>query len=456
MGTPGELYAKNLILNWMQEIGLENITQERITGPWTRQDTWENLRNALLDPSYYPDAWIGDLDLKKNHTKWYLNIKVYDKKNNLVDSKYFSQSQCFPFLKSEFGFGSHNTSIKDVLVSDRFLIGRPHIVLMEADWRDPYMWWLNNRSKLRRPSVKGFILMDCHDDTIFMMGSGTSTSYLLQRFEEAGISINGSSGKWIKKYLHDSNYVVKADLCSEWEWEKVESYNLIGEIPGKSDKIAIINAFYDGWWNQATSDVATSVGAILGLAKYIKDNGIVPELTLKFIFWGSHEWFFHGAKHYIKTHEIKKYGTRYASDNVDKEDILYVISPGNFGFNYTNDMQFNVGHPRDKDLQAFMQNVASGLQYTKRTKIGLSGDYYAYGLESFVFYHGHRYPERYCKHAIEFDRWPYPGYHRDGANHTKGDVFSEINDTLYRVDCEVVSEICLRSVSYTHLRAHET
>jgi hypothetical protein len=85
------------------------------------------------------------------------------------------------------------------------------------------------------------------------------------------------------------DYVVKADFCSEWTFEQVKSWNVIGKIPGKTSKIAIINDFYDDWWNQATFDEAVGVGLILGIAKYINENNIKPELTLKFITWGGHE-----------------------------------------------------------------------------------------------------------------------------------------------------------------------
>ena len=443
-GTPGELYARDLVKGWMEEIGLENVHTDKISGEWTKEDSWQNLYNFLFDPDYHSDPWIEELDLKKNFTKWYLHVKVYNKITNvLVDEKNFSEGTCFPFLKEEKVNHPHNVSMKNVKIFDRFGFGfKDRVVLIEADWRDPYGWWTKNITNLRRLNVKGFILMDCFDETIFMVPSGTS-SPILPRFSEPGFSINGSSGKWIKKYLNNPCYVVKADICSEWAWEHVDSYNVIGEIPGKSSEIAIINTFYDGWWNQATCDQAASLGSILGLAKYMIDNDIKPELTLKFIAWGGHEEYFRGVKHYLKNNSIKKYS--WGSQTIGEgEDIIYVITPGNIGFNYTFDMSFNVGHKRDDALMRYMHDVARELNYTQRTGIGIIGEYSVYGTEAWRFYHGHRYPERYCKHAIEFDRFPFPGYHRDGNNHTKGDVFSSINDTLYRVDCEIISEIILR------------
>ena len=88
-GTPGELYARDLVKGWMQEIGLQNVHTDKITGEWTKEDSWQNLRNFLFDPDYYTDPWVEKLDLKKNFTKWYLDVKVYDKNKNLVDEKNF-------------------------------------------------------------------------------------------------------------------------------------------------------------------------------------------------------------------------------------------------------------------------------------------------------------------------------------------------------------------------------
>jgi hypothetical protein len=444
-GTSGEEYAGELIFNWMNEIGLTDVHKEKIVGNWTKKDSWDNTYNSIFDSDYYQDGWIEKLDLKKNFTRWYLTIKVYDEYGNLFESKNFSQNMCFPFLKEETGIDSHNVSEFNISIFDDFkIIGSDGIVLIENDWRDPYDWFISLANKLKKSNVKGFILMDCNDDTIFMMPSGTS-SPLLPRFSKPGFSINGSSGKWIKKYLNNVRYSVKADFCSEWSWEKVDSYNIIGDIPGKSPKIAILSAFYDGWWNQATFDMAIGVGNILGIAKYLIDNNIQPELTIRFICWGGHEWYFRGAKNYLKTHNIKIYDSLDQKELLDDyEDILYFISPSNYGFNKTYPMSINVGNIRDESLMKWIQNIANKINYTERTGIEISGIFSVYGVETYNFYHGNRYPERYCNHAIEFDRWPYPGYHRDGLNHTKGDVFSNLNDELFRVDCELVAEVTLR------------
>ena len=100
-GEPGEQIASEFFVQYMQEIGLHNVHREKITGDWTEKDSWQNTRNLLLDPDYRTDPWIENLELKKNFSKWYIHIKIYDKENNLVDERNFSKGSCFPFLKEE-------------------------------------------------------------------------------------------------------------------------------------------------------------------------------------------------------------------------------------------------------------------------------------------------------------------------------------------------------------------
>ena len=447
-GTSGEQLASELLAEYMEEIGLSNVHMEKIGGDWTQEDSWQNIRNFFLDPDYRSDPWIEELDLKKNFTKWHLHIKIYDKDNILVDEKNFSEGTCFPFLKEEKKNEPHNVTIKDIRIFDDFKRSNPDgVVLIESNWPAAYDWWVDNSTNLLRDNVKGFIVMDSQDDTFFMMPSGTS-SPILARFSKPGFSINGSSGKWIKQYLNDPDYVVKADFCSEWTWERVDSWNVIGDVPGKSSKIAMICAHHDSWWNQGTCDQLLSVTMAMGIAKYLIDNDITPELTLRIVAFAGEEWYYHGSKSYVKNHAIKKYGCANIQDSTgEPEDIIYAINPSNIGFNKTFDMSFNVGHPRDDSLMRYMHNIARELQYTERTGIGIIGEYSIWANDVAAFFHGHRYPERYCKHAIEFDRFPYPGYQRDSNNHTGGDSFNSINDTLFRVDAEVIAEIILRLIN---------
>jgi len=182
---------------------------------------------------------------------------------------------------------------------------------------------------------------------------------------------------------------LKADFCSEWAWKYVDSWNVIGEIPGKSSKTAIIGAHYDCYWNQGTCDQLLSVTMALGIAKYLIDHNITPELTLKVIAFAGEEWYYHGSKSYIKNHEIKKYGCtnqqKFLCD-CEPEDIIYVFNPSNIGFDKTFNMSFNVGHPRDDSLMKYMQSIARELQYTERTGIGITGEHSVWANDVAAFF----------------------------------------------------------------------
>ena len=73
----------------------------------------------------------------------------------LVDKKNFSGETCFPFLKEKKGNKPHNVTMKNVRIFDDFGIGKQNrVVLIEADWRDPYGWWNSNLTNLKRKTSK--------------------------------------------------------------------------------------------------------------------------------------------------------------------------------------------------------------------------------------------------------------------------------------------------------------
>jgi len=40
--------------------------------------------------------------------------------------------------------------------------------------------------------------------------------------------------------------------------------------------------------------------------------------------------------------------------------------------------------------------------------------------------------------VIQFSRWPFKGYHREGSNHTEGDVITNLDKDLFPIECEMV------------------
>lgn len=67
------------------------------------------------------------------------------------------------------------------------------------------------------------------------------------------------------------------------------SYNVWGEIPGKSDEVLYLIAHYDGYYHSCFDD-ASGVSEILGIAKALIDSGYQNNRTIRVIAHGAEEW----------------------------------------------------------------------------------------------------------------------------------------------------------------------
>jgi hypothetical protein len=69
----------------------------------------------------------------------------------------------------------------------------------------------------------------------------------------------------------------------------VSTQNVWGEIPGESDQTIFFIAHYDGFYRSFYDD-ASGVGIVLGIAKAMREGGIAPEKTFRFVLHGASEW----------------------------------------------------------------------------------------------------------------------------------------------------------------------
>jgi hypothetical protein len=65
--------------------------------------------------------------------------------------------------------------------------------------------------------------------------------------------------------------------------------NLWGEIPGETDDVIMFIAHYDGYYHSFYDD-ASGVGMTLGIAKALREGGVKPEKTFRFVLHGAEEW----------------------------------------------------------------------------------------------------------------------------------------------------------------------
>lgn len=84
-----------------------------------------------------------------------------------------------------------------------------------------------------------------------------------------GVWISGSDGDWLEEQLtgRDEHNPVRVRLTVESNSERVESYNVVGELPGDDDQMVIIGSHHDGPWASAVED-ASGMALVLAQATY--------------------------------------------------------------------------------------------------------------------------------------------------------------------------------------------
>lgn len=440
-GEQGERHAKDLIYGWMGD-GDDGIDLPIVPQPERISATWN-----IFDWKFRDDNYMGLLAKKRipiEEDCW-IHVTVKDKydNNNVVYENIFTVNEhtCFPFLKAPTSFlslGESDSCYNMKVVSNPIKgINQPQCLLKKTDWKNPSAAFNKIRNQILNISsnillVKAFIVYDCWDNTYFMYPSFGDEFYGLGSWTKPGFSINGSEGKSIQDYVNESDrYDVTADMKSHWyyDWNR-ESYNVIGEIPGSSsDKVNIVCAHYDCWWNQGTIDEAAETALVLGIAKYMKENNIQPRYDTKFIAFAGEEHGYRGSKDYIKKH-------------YDDEDYSWIINPGNFGFDVPGSIfKFNSDNSTGSSTAT---NVATALKYTMITSYNTTqnNSVETGGEDGTTFKKNyHTAPDG----IIIFSRGHFQGYHRDdGSAHTQGDVllpngpFGGLDNKSFSVECDTV------------------
>ena len=446
-GTYGEQQAADYIEDWMIDLGLYNVTKENITECWR---PWDNKWWII---NYY-----GPLARKRVETSVYLDISVFWKSNDtLKESRNFTVDDpeeidhyCFPLFKQPTYIpGGHNVLETGVNVTEEFdpENNSNQIVLTNETWWKPYSAFDENYDYLYPPrkardntQLIGIIVVDDFNNTRFMSPSHYDYAFLAWRgnYPRPGFTINGTEGKWIRDAVNDNSLKVKADVCSKWEYKIVDSSNVIGQINGTDDgNVSIVCAHYDCWWSQGAVDEGAETALVLAIAKYIKDNNLTPKHNLKFIAFGGEELGFRGTKDYIKKHVL----------NGEKENVKYVINPGNFGHNHsgyyneTNDWKYiNMTIKSDsKDVRDLVYDIGETFGYNEKTGFYHNTSSELSAEDSKVFWSSDT-----AETSLQFGRSPFKGYHREGDNHTEGDglkekgEFSGIHNRSLSVECDLV------------------
>ncbi|KYK29627.1 hypothetical protein AYK20_05135 [Thermoplasmatales archaeon SG8-52-1] len=443
-GRPGEREAADYIEGWMKNLSLDCVHQEPID-------------------SYWPFEESEEVEVKLNRARvmkiFYLNITVRNPITNaLIEYKNLSYTECFPYFQHQLINKLDyllDFTYNEIPVVEKFSrIPLPQMEICETHYSTGYQ--LNEHLENYDPNFRwfigglpwyrGYIAIDNDTDAFFQSPEYDQGKNTMAWGESQGFYVNGSVGKWIRENLQNQWRKVSAKYKTYWKYELVDSYNVIGQINGTdTNKTNIVCAHYDGMPGQACIDEAAETALVLGIAKYIKDHELESDLkhTVKFIAFGAEETGMRGAKDYIKKH-VEDEG----------EIVSCVINPGNFGsYNRTGINYY--GKPITMDyelasnkiwLEYLSKDIADALDYTPRTaltgngtiKVVPSNDLVA--EDSLIFA---KPGKDYSEACVQFRRSPYSGYHRDGENHTAGDIFSGLDQDTFDLESEVVASVAL-------------
>jgi hypothetical protein len=434
-GTKGELRAIEIIAENFSKIGL-NVTLEKIKERPGRIFDDNAYKLEVLDyevrlndkkiECYIAPSWIGPRERRKLDTTFnYSDLKIIETPRIpcLFRPKYAFEKEDFVFIiNDQWNDPNYSLLITDLLkpfLDPLKLYMEFHIRSLFNIQRQTLFW------RIFYPRCKGFVLYDFNPDCYDMIYfGGPYKNYLPVIF------INGSHGSKIMENPDD--YRISYDLKQRYN-RSVISYNVIGELNRTEDptKTVIVCSLIDSWWNQGTADSAIGMAMVVAIAKYYQENNLTPNYNMKFIGFGGEEYDTRGPTYYEALHK--------------DENIIYMIDLNQVGFTQNEPrLAFDITS-NDKALLDEIWEVAKRTEYVKRT--GDSAD-----IKKVCFFDGtipsNPYPfviRRPKLKAVSFFKnggWIL--HHRDGLNHTEGDVFKYFNWT----DVNITGELVLNITKY--------
>jgi len=263
---------------------------------------------------------------------------------------------------------------------------------------------------------RGLILYDFNDNT------HNIPDYHL--FMRPFIFVNNATGLDLENHINVPNYVTHFWINQTWE-NNVSSFNVIGQINGTNpDKTVILDCLYDGVRNQAAADSAIGIGIMLAIAKemqYLNDTyHIKPKYTVKFIAFGGEEYGTLGAL---------SYDWRHANEN-----ITTLIDLNQLGFSQTgpsklsldittNNLTANTTLKAITNDTIYIQRMNGTTNFSIMYKPG--GD----DSDDAAFAQAVLQGRRNCTTIGFLKDTTWTLHHRDGNNHTEGDVMKYFNST---------------------------
>ena len=121
-----------------------------------------------------------------------------------------------------------------------------------------------------------------------------------------GISLSWEDGTYIQRLLKRYGEV-KVRLKSTDEIMPMTSWNVIGDLPGKTDEFVMMGSHYDGHdISQGAGDPASGAVAVLEAARVLAKHGSGKfDRTIRFALWGVEEIGLIGSTQHVAQHEAE-------------------------------------------------------------------------------------------------------------------------------------------------------
>lgn len=251
-GSPAEQETAAYIEKTMNEIGLENVTVDK-----TNLDGWTfNGANITFQNA---DGKEQKIDLGGYQT-------TIQADNETVKVVYLKKG-----------------TAKDYEGVD--VTGK--LVLIDINQNEE--WWINNPAY--QAHVKGAKAVLANTELPVKKNDRIGTQDICGPADAPALGISQKDTNALKKAIKasGSNEIEVTFNADSVVTEDVQSQNVWGEIPGKTDEVIYMMAHMDGYFHSFYDD-ASGCGLLLGTAKAMLDSGYEPDKTIRFICHGAEEW----------------------------------------------------------------------------------------------------------------------------------------------------------------------
>lgn len=251
-GSPAEKETAQYIEKTMKEIGLKNVTVDKTTlDGWTFKGANITFTNA--------DGKEQKIDLGGYQT----TIQAENEKVKVV---YLNKGTAKDY--------------DGVDVTDK-------LVLIDINQNEE--WWIN--SPAYQAHVKGAKAVLANTELPVKKDDRIGTQDMCGPADAPALGISQKDTNALKKAIKASgNNEIEVTLNADSVvTEDIQSQNVWGEIPGKTDEVIYMMAHMDGYFHSFYDD-ASGCGLILGTAKAMIDSGYEPDKTIRFICHGAEEW----------------------------------------------------------------------------------------------------------------------------------------------------------------------